>query len=202
MLGLIDNENANGKIFKKYLIHKLISENEGNIFAYIVDDLEKSFSGLKKNKNVSYTMSLDSVKDMIAAIESKLAKKYEKLLMDRESSDERLILFVIGNNDVCQIINDDLDVKDKYEEICSKYKDLGIAILFTSLQNQTISYSAPEPLRYLKDQGDFLFFGNIGGYKVSEVSIMEARKHKKAIIAGDAFYIKENDIKRLKIVSG
>jgi S-DNA-T family DNA segregation ATPase FtsK/SpoIIIE len=201
MLGLIDNENASGKSFKRYLIDKLLSDNGENIYVYIVDDIEKSFSELKGHENVHYTVSLESVKDMITAINGELAGRYQKLLTDSESSDNRQMLLVIGNNDACQIINDDMDVKDQYAEICSRYKDLGVSVIFTSIPNQAISYSAPDPLRYLKEQGNFLFFGNIGEYKVSDISIMDVRKHKKAIVAGDAFYIRENDIRKLKVVS-
>jgi S-DNA-T family DNA segregation ATPase FtsK/SpoIIIE len=201
-LGIVDTEREPEKVFRKYLVQKLLESGGGSVKAFIIDDISKSFTEFKGLENVTYSLSPDAVKEMILSIEADLQVKYDKLLDGEELASSELIVLIIGNNDAAQIINDDYDIKGKYEDINSRYKNLGISIIFTSIPNQAISYSAPDPLKNLKDSGSFLFFGNLNEYKLTDIMMSDMRKYKKQITAGDAYYVSDNELLKLKVVDG
>lgn len=201
-LGLCGKENSGRGNFVRGLVRSLtVGDEKPPCEIHIIDDVSRKFADLKTAKGVkSYTLNAASVKDTIKTIEEEMQTRYDYLA---EGEDEKLeslplIVLIIQNNDVAGIINADDELLSAYTLLTSKYKSLKLAIVYANFENTSVSYSSPEPLRMLKDESQFLFFLDLDNVKVMEIPIFAIREFKKPLEIGDAYYVRENDVIKIK----
>ena len=72
------------------------------------------------------------------------------------------------------------------------------ACILTFVDNASIPYSAPEILKNIRDQRQFLFFDDVSSMKVFDVPLAVSRKFKKQIELGDGYYFKDSECLKLK----
>ena len=107
---------------------------------------------------------------------------------------------IFQNNDVAKLIGDDFDAMNQYTEITSRYKAMGVCIIYANFENVSMSYDAPEPLRQVKQDQHIFFFGDLDTLKPFDPPYEALRENKKKLTAGDAYYIRGNDVTKLKMV--
>ncbi len=190
--------------FARYLLWSLqnMSKNN-NIEVVIFDDIKRSFADMKNLSVVkNYTLEVDTIKQVVADWHSRLEKRYQQMLFESDgaATDDSLLVMFIQNNDVARIINDDFDVMNQYSEITTRFKELGVAIFFANIENASISYDSPEPLRQIKQDQHLMFFGDLDTLKVFDPPYDAIRENKKKLSSGDAYYICGNDVTKLKMV--
>ena len=77
---------------------------------------------------------------------------------------------------------------------------MNVAIIFSNYNNASLSYDAPEPLRIIKQEQHIIFFEDLDNLKTFDVPYEDIRANKKRLEKGDAYYIQDNIVTKLKIV--
>ena len=71
-------------------------------------------------------------------------------------------------------------------------------IIISSLVNEAIPYSGPEPAKMIKEARNMVVFDDISNVKVLDIPFATVKEFKKPIDLGDAYYIKGNETLKIK----
>ena len=113
---------------------------------------------------------------------------------------EPWILLVIENQDAVTKISADKKATAALKNIVNKYRSMKVMVLFTNIENTSISFSAPEVLKLIKESQRYLVFEDANSIKLCDLTVSTVRKYAKPIENGDAYFITENDLIKLKTV--
>ncbi len=203
IMGLCGKENTGHKNFVQYVLSTFESNREQYpVRVAIFDDVNRKFECFKNSPIVdTYSLGTEKVDDIIREWHSILNTRYDSLVEEGSiSENNELLLLVIQNNDIAKRIGDDLDLMEQFNEMILRYKGMNIAIIFSNYQNASLSYDAPEPLRVIKQEQHIVFFEDIDNLKPFDVPYEELKANRKRLEAGDAYYIQDNMVTKLKVV--
>lgn len=167
----------------------------------VIDGINRKYESLKNYKSVTeYSILPDQISKIIQDWHQELEKRYKMLMdgQDKEFANLPLLMLIVNNNDAINLMSEDRDLFDKYKLMTSKFKSMKICFIFANIDNAMISYSSPEVLKSLKESRQFMVFEDLDNFKIFDVPMSVSRAYKKAIEIGDGYYIKENDVKKLK----
>ena len=202
ILGLCGKKNTGHRNFIK-CIYSYLESRKSECPAKIVvfDDVKRRFAELKTNVLTDlYTLDMEQVKSVIEEWHEVLTKRYEEMLASENSAgSSELLLMIIQNNDAAKVLSDDIGLMEKFNDITSRYKGMNVAIIFTNYPNNSISYDAPEPIRMIKQERHCLFFEDLDNLKSFDVPYDALRANKKSLELGDAYYIRDNEVVKLKM---
>lgn len=187
----------------RYLLQSMASvANEYPVEVHIFDDVKRKFAAFKDLSIVNnYTLDTDAVLTVISDWHKRLEDRYQAMLDNPDArGDNSLLVMVIQNNDVAKRINDDFDAMNLYTEITTRYKSLGVCIIFANYENTSVSYDAPEPLRQVKQEQHLFFYGDLDTLKPFDAPYEAIRENRKKLGNGDAYYIRGNDVIKLKMI--
>ena len=71
--------------------------------------------------------------------------------------------------------------------------------IFTDFNNSFLPFDAPEPIRMIKSEQHIIFFDDLDTLKPFEVPYEEIRANKKRLETGDAYYIRDNVVTKIKM---
>ena len=77
---------------------------------------------------------------------------------------------------------------------------MNVAFIFSNYANASVSYDAPEPLRMIKQDQHVIFFEDLDNLKPFDVPYEELKANRKRLETGDAYYIQDNSVTKLKVV--
>lgn len=181
-------------------------EEKSNMYeVYVVDDIQRKLSDVQTYNCVRrYSAMYEEVTEIIATIHDTLQDRYNKMLLtgNVDSVTEPLLFLVINNMDAVNALGQDKESVAKYKDIISRFKNLGIFILFSRVPNVAIPYSATEILKNIKETKSYLAFEDINLVKITDISPSIYNQFKKAIEIGEAYYIKNNTILKVKTPIG
>ena len=200
--GICGKDDAGQQNIIAYLVSSLLGNKRSKAKAQIVvfDDISRKYAFLK-NRVHAYSLSTDTVGEIIEQWHDELTKRYNNLLLDDGQKENELLLMIIQNNDVAAAIQNNMNIADKFNEIISRYKDLGVCFLFANYPNTSISYDAPDAIRKIKQERRLLCLDDLANLKNIDVPYDALRAYKKPLSAGDGYYINDNDVVKLKLVS-
>ena len=112
-------------------------------------------------------------------------------------NDAELLMLVIDNQDALLTICNNSDALAAYKNIIGRYKNMKVCIT-VFVENANIPYSAPEIMKNIRDQRNFMYFDDMGNMKIFDVPLAMSRNFKKPIELGDGYYIKDNECVKLK----
>lgn len=203
IMGLCGKENSGHKNFVQYMLATLETNREKYpVRVVIFDDVTRKFECFKDSSIVDkYTLATEDVNETICEWHSILSTRYNLLLEEGSiGENSELLLMLIQNNDIAKKISDDFDLMEQFNEMISRFKGMNVAFIFTNYQNASLSYDAPEPLRLIREQQHIIFFENLENLKPFEVPYDELKVNRKRLETGDAYYIQDNAVTKLKIV--
>ena len=200
-LGLCGKE---GKGHYNFISNILCSLNdnrfENPVNTCIIDDVTQKYKPLANLEIVNtYSIKSADVIDIINSWHDVLSERYDSLYSENKL-DDSLLLLIINSSDAIKKITEDMDCMDNYRDIVSQYKSLNVAIIFANYNNQTVSYDSPEPIQMIKRERHLLYFDELDNLKVFDVPYEIMRLYKKKPQLGDAFYISDNEVHKLKMV--
>ena len=203
LIGICGKENTGHKNFISNVLMFLSSiKDTHSSKVAIFDDVTRKYSAFQTLDIVdTYTLNIEKIETVIETWHAELANRYTNLMETGsmgESSD--LLLLIIQNNDVAKKIGDDIDLTEKFTEIMTRYRDMNVAVIFANYPNSPISYDAPEPIRMIKQEQHLLFFEDLDNLKPFDVPYEDIKANRKKVGIGDAYYIKDNTVTKLKIV--
>ena len=170
---------------------------------WIIDDIGKKLGGLRHLEIVKdYSMVPDVAVPLMAEWESELQHRYASLLNGDEKAVKSapLLLLIAQNTDVADAIAGDKAALQSYKTIFSKFKALKVCVIYTNLENTPISFGAAEPLKMIKDQKHFMIFEDLGNVKLFDIPLGAMRQFKKEIELGDAYYVRDNSVIKVRTV--
>ena len=201
-MGICGKPGMGHKNFISYVLGELNANNEKfPVDVVIFDDFQKTYKGMSRFDIVkTYSINPQDVHSIINSWYDVLTNRYNSLFSENTSGNNALLLMIINNNDVLMEISNDVDLMDKYREIVTRYKTLNVCILLSNYPNQEISYNAPEPLYMIKQDRHMLYFGNLDEVKNIDIPYDDIRLNKKKHRIGDAFYINDSMLQKVKVV--
>lgn len=203
LMGLCGKENTGHKNFIQYVLRSLEAvKSEHPSKVIIFDDVTHKFSDLKDLGIVdTYTLDIEQIDSILSDWHSVLDERYNNLMENGSIGDSNeLLLLIIQNNDVAKRINDNMDLMDMFTNIVTRYKGMNSAVIFTNFANTSVSYDAPEPLRMIKQDQHIIFFEDLDNLKPFDVPYEEIKANRKKLGTGDAYYIQDNSVTKLKLV--
>lgn len=203
VMGLCGKENTGHRNFLEYIVGCLeSSKNEYPVDLVIFDDVNRKYGNLKNSPiTATYTLDIEKITEILQEWYMILEERYNSLLDEGTLGDStKLLLMIIQNNDVAKKINEDMDLMNQFSEMVSRFKGMNVSFIFSNYVNSSVSYDAPEPLRMIKQKQHVLFFEDLDNLKPFDVPYEELKTNKKRIEIGDAYYIQDNSVTKLKVV--
>ena len=93
-----------------------------------------------------------------------------------------------------------MDAMRQYTEMVTRFKDLNVCVIYSNYENAPVSYDAPEPLRMIKQEQHLLLLDDLDMLKVFDVTYEEIKANRKKLQLGDAYYIKDSTVTKIKVV--
>lgn len=200
LLAVAGREGAGRHNWMKYTVDMLDTMYPGMSKVYVVDGIGKKLASLKSGDNVTaYSMIAEDAVQYIKEMEQQLKERYEALVAGNENAlnDVPLLMLMVDNQDALMAICNNPDALAAYKNIVGRYKNMKACIV-ALVENQNIPYSAPEILKNVRDQRNFMYFDDMSNMKIFDVPLAMARNFKKPIELGDGYYIKDNECVKLK----
>ena len=189
--------------FMRYLVRILEQRYSDKTEVYIIDGFARKLADVEKCKNVKeYEVLPAKSVDILCGIEKILQERYEKIAIGESNllDEAKMIMVIINNAAALEEITNNLEAQTAYNNIVGKYKNMNACIVVGDYPNENISYSAPDIIKKIRDARNFIFFDDLTNMKIIDLPLAAMREHKKPIEAGEAFYIHENEVRKLKTV--
>lgn len=204
ILALSGKKEMERDYFSHYMVDRIINNEECAVEMYIIDDGKRKWGNYKQHKNtVRYSVLPEDSLQHIVEIEQKLAERYEEIANGSTDSlqEKPWIILIIENQNAISMLATDKQIVECYKNIVGKYKEMKIFILFSNIDNLSITFNANEILKSIKESKKFIVFDEISNIKLFEVSTSIAKKYPKQNSPDDVFFYTENSILKVKIVS-
>lgn len=177
------------------------NRQEWPVKVYIFDDVSRKYKDLNTLEIVkNYTLDDKEVGSILDEWKEILEDRYNAMLTETTPKDNDLLLLIVQNNDVAKNISSDFNMMNLYNDIVSRYKALNMCILYTNFENLSMSFDAPEPLRMVRQARHVICFDDLDNLKVFDVNYEDLRSNKKKLQLGDAYYINDNTVDKIKLV--
>lgn len=200
IIGITGRSGFGHKNLVSLILNNLLSGNMNKAEIVIFDDVTRKFSEYK-DLVAYYSLNVSSVTDVIVEWHKELQRRYEDMLLnDSSDTSDRLLLMIVQNNDVATAIQSDMNISDKFNEILTNYKDMGVCFVFSNYPNSSISYDAPDALRMIKQRQRVVCLDDLQNLKCFDPPYEAIRQYRKPVSIGDGYYIEENEVTKLKLI--
>lgn len=189
-------DNMGRTNFIKYFALQMLN-SEIDTHIYIADDFRRKLSDIGQ-ENVSYDLDPDEFIQKIIMIEALLEEKYKRLI-HQENPEKENTLIIINSQEVYTAISDSKDALNALKNIMGKYKVLNVYLMFGAVPNAQIAYGSPDIYKMMKETKSILFFDNLDNCKIVDIPLAIKRKNQKKIEPGDAYYIFEDEVSKVRI---
>lgn len=172
---------------------------------YIVDSLTRDLGDYSDEPYIkNYSIDYSQVDGVFESIDEILRERYDSVISNGMDSirEEPLILFIINNIDAIKYISESKPLMEIYNNIITRYKAMKIMLVFSNIPDEAIGYSSADILKKIKDARNAFIFSNITEHKIFDIPTSFVRQNKKPIDATQGFYIRENDIYKIRFLSG
>lgn len=200
LLAVTGREGAGRHNWLKYSVDMLSTMYPSMSKVYVVDSIGKKLAALKKFDNVTaYSLIAEDAIRYIKEIEMQLKDRYDALVAGDEDvlNDAELLMLVIDNQDALHAICNNPEAFAAYRNIIGRYKSMKVCIV-AFVENANIPYSAPEILKNIRDQRNFMYFDDMNNMKIFDVPLTAMRNFKKPIEMGDSYCIMDNSYVKVK----
>lgn len=200
ILGITGKAGFGHKNFVSLLIKSLMSKYMRDAEIVIFDDITRKYAEYK-DMIAYYSLDASSVSGVIEQWHKELQRRYDCMMLNNESnSDDKLLVMIVQNNDVASAIQSDMGISNKFNEILSRFKDMGVCIIFANYPNASVSYDAPDAIRTIRQKQHVICLDDLSNLKCIDPPYDAIRQYKKPISVGDGYYINGNDVVKLKLI--
>lgn len=168
---------------------------------YIIDGVERQ---LKEKADLSYvekyTIDYSEIGSVFDSIMPELEKRHQ-LLMDGELDQLAKctqIIVLINNKDAVEYMSSTKEILEIYTKMVKQFKPLGIAFIFSDIEDVAVSYNGPELLKRFKDSKKAIITSNLQEFKFCDLPSTAVRNNK-TVNVGDVFLLDGSDVTRIKL---
>lgn len=168
---------------------------------YIIDGVERQ---LKAKADLSYvekyTIDYSEIGSIFDSLMPELENRHQMLM---EGAMEQLakcaqIIILVNNKDAVEYISTTKEVLEIYTRIVKQFKSLGVAFIFSDVEDVAIGYSGPELLKRFKESKRAIITSNLQEFKFCDLPSVAIRNNK-TVNVGDVFMLDGSDIARIKL---
>ena len=203
IMGLCGDKDGIKSEFLRYIFesfNRYSKNGDSPYHVYLLDDISHSLEPLRDYPFVQdYSLDVEEMVNTISPLYDELSSRYDRVMKGENLEDHRIVIYIIHNNDFAKLIEDDYELKEKFEVIVSKYNNMKAVFIFSNYINTNVSYSAPSPIAMIKEKQQVLYFEDLSSFKPFDISYDLLRDNRKKIEKGDAFYLEGDELVKLKL---
>lgn len=188
--------------FLCYLIRVLEQHYSSAAEVYIMDGINRRLQEKKDSFVVKqYEVLADRVCDLVQELHSKVESRYQAVAQGdyQVLETEPLLVLILNNRDALEILSGDTKRMEEYSEMVGKYKNMKVCVFIADFENTRITYSSADLAKQVRDGRHILFFEDIANMKIlDDLPLSVTRAYKKPIVPGEMYYIKENEVYKVK----
>ena len=203
MIVLSGKKEESRHAFARYLVDTLRNGSVGSAVFYVMDGIGGFWKDMEDMPETeSYSTLSDSAVDMITEISQVALSRYEKVAQEGISSleSEPWIVAVMEDREAIQSISGSKEASSLAKDIFRKYSGMKILFIFTDIPDASICLSAPDLMKLIKERKRYYIFDDIGSIKLVDVSLSTGRKYAKPLEKGDAYYVDEGEIRKIRTI--
>lgn len=168
---------------------------------YIVDDIRRKLQLLEDNRAVKeYSANSKEADRILNHIYDVLAERKHQAMMSNVSIEEYMAslplqLLIISGEDALLSMD-----QDKLYEVVKYFSNYKVCVILTGLENESIGYSSPDILKYIRDNRNVFVFDKAANIKIVDVSYKEESQFTQEVSLGDAFGYSNDKLCRIKTI--
>ena len=196
----ISGNTESRDMFISYL-KKTIAQMQ--IETFILDDYSETFGDIRDESSVAlYSKRIEDIQEMLISLRMKLSERYAEREVAGMSAVAKMhpIVFFINSNDAVKYISENEEILNVYKDIVKKYKNLKSLIIFTNVENDSISYSSPEVMKMMKDSYQLVIFEELKNVKLFDVPLALSRQFKTSLKENEAYFLSGNTLRKIKTI--
>lgn len=168
---------------------------------YIIDGIERQLKAKADFGYVEkYTIDYSEIGSIFDSLIPELEKRHQ-LLMDGELDQLAKcaqIIILINNKDAVEYMSTTKEILEVYTRMVKQFKSLGVAFIFSDIEDVAVGYSGPELLKRFKDSKKAIITSNLQEFKFCDLSSAAVRNNK-TVNVGDVFLLDGSDVTRIKL---
>ena len=205
----ISGREKSGKT--NFVTHMLSAINK-NIFGALTEGyiIDNTMGSLEQCSNFGfvkhYSYAASSLEEYVSDIISKLEKRKEiienshGMSIEQALKQEPLLLLIIENNEVFDLLTANKTLNSEFNKILKQYRKYKVAVIFSNIENTTYSFSAPEPIKQIRETKRMIVFEDTPNIKVLDIPAKLAKTFGKPITPGDGFLFMNGEICKVKTI--
>ena len=203
MIVLSGKKDKSRYLFARYIMKLFKQKNFGAVEFYIMDSMKNKWSEMEMLVETSfYSTDSDSFLSIISEIEQIAEERYtnlaNKTLLNLDT--EPWLVILVENYDAVLTLSNDKTAMGTMKNVLNKFNGMKILFIFSDIANANIPFNAPEMMKVIKEKKKYFIFDDIGNIKLTDIPLSMTRKYAKPIEAGDAYFIEESEIKKIRTV--
>lgn len=200
--GIFGQEKTGENNFVMNILHTILEAPDLHpTEIYIVDDMEKKLQSLKMKEAVKeYAANLEEADDILNQIYDIVSERKQQVATGELSMEDvkeylPLQLLIISKEDILSSMD-----QDKLVELAKQFSKYKVCVIVTGLENESIGRSAPDILKYIRDNQNVFVFDKASNIEVVDISYKERNQFNQEISPGDAFGYSKDKLCRIKTI--
>ena len=170
---------------------------------YIIDSFKREFKNFENEAYVNqYTVDYSNIDGIFEGVSMQLEERYNDVIDNgiENLNNAPYLLLIINSADAIEYVSKSKPLMEMYNTFMTKYKSMKFTILFTGIEDSNIGYSAPELYKKIKESKTAFIFSGLQEHKIFDIPIPFMRQNKKPLEITEGFFIRENDIDKIRFV--
>lgn len=201
---VLSGKKESGKdIFAKYLVTELLNKKFGEAEFYILDSIAGKWADYEFLPETSfYSAMSDSASGIIAEIGQRAEERYSRFAGQsfEKLQEEPWLVLLIESTEAISEISSNKSMMTVFRDIIGKYSGMKVFMLFTDISNASIPFNAPEVMKIIKERKKYVIFDEISNIKLTDLPLSLTRKYAKPLELHDAYFIEDNELKKIRTV--
>lgn len=170
-------------------------------YFHIIDNYKM---GLMEYKNYprtqNYTLDASESEFILDAVLTYLKRrKAQQLQGQREPMSERQVV-VINSREAMDYIATTKPVMEKFNEIIKNYKDLGVLIIYSDIDNVGIPFTANELMKRIKENKKAYLFDDLSKVKIFDIPSTVLKEFSKKLGADEMYALNGTICAKVKLI--
>ena len=125
------------------------------------------------------------------------------MMIERNLDREPLHVIVFGSSKATDVIAESTETVKKFRKLVreKECENLKISIIFTEIENELLTSMSNQPLIIIRNCMNAICFENVEDIKFIDIPMEIKKQVKEKNSVGDAFFITDGKVKRVKTVS-
>ena len=202
VLAILGRDDLGRSDYIRYTMDKLgESVGEYPVELTVIDDEKESMSYCKDNPAIRhYTEDSMEIIDVIEDAYNLAKTRFNKKMTGESIDHEPLHVIVLASQKAPDILRENSDTYDMFKSLITRYANNRVSIIFANIENVTLNALSNPALIVIRNCMNVLCFEDMADIKFVDININIKRQVKKPNAKGDAFFISDGKIMRVKTV--